>query len=114
MRDASLIRLPRRALFGFIVVTLIAALAAMLAGWFPSRRWAGVVLSLYFAVFLATLALAYVLSGNTLMYHYRTGTVQREHSPGTFWSIVAAHLLLVVVFAIVGGGLWVGMRGGTA
>ena len=112
MRDTSLFRLPRLALFAFVAVTLIAALAAMLAGWLPSRRWAGVVLSLYFAGFLATMALACILSGNTLMHHYRTGTVQRRHSPGTFWSIVAVHLLLAVVLAIVGGVLWAGMRVG--
>jgi uncharacterized membrane protein YhdT len=102
MNQTSLSRLPRRVLFALVIITVMAAIALMLSGFLPPRSWGTFVLPLYFATLLLVLALAYLVSGNTLMHHYRTGTVQRESNPTTFWCIVFVQLGLAVVLFIFG------------
>jgi uncharacterized membrane protein len=102
MNQTSLSRLPRRVLFALVIITVVAAIAGMLSGFLPPRSWGTFVLPLYFATLLLVLALAYLVSGNTLMHHYRTGTIQRESSPTTFWCIVLAHLGLAAALFIFG------------
>jgi hypothetical protein len=81
MNPQSPSRLPRRVLFALIGVTVVGAIVVfaygVLSGWVPPRESAGVVLPLYFAMLLGALTLSFVICGNTLMYHYRSGTVQR-------------------------------------
>jgi hypothetical protein len=43
-----------------------------------------------------------VVSGNTLMHHYRTGTVQRLTDPIWFWCIVGVQSLIAVDLLVVG------------
>jgi len=74
----------------------------MMSGVVPPRSWGSFVLPLYFATLLLVLALAYLVSGNTLMHHYHTGTIQRESSPTTFWCIVFVQLTLAAVLFIFG------------
>ena len=74
----------------------------MVSGFLPPRSWGTVVLPLYFATLLLVLALAYLVSGDTLMHHYRTGTIQRESSPTTFWCIVVVQLGLAAVLFVIG------------
>lgn len=50
---------------------------------------------------LGALTVSFVISGNTLMHHYRTGTVQRETDPRWFWSIVVAQALVALGLAFV-------------
>ena len=102
MNQTSLSRLPRHALFALIVITVVAAIAAMVSGFLPPRSWGTFVLPLYFATLLLVLALAYLVSGNTLMHHYRTGTIQRESSPTTFWCIVFVQLGLAAALFVYG------------
>ena len=71
----------------------------------------GVVLPLYFAALLAALTLSFVISGNTLMHHYRTGTVQRATAPIWFWSIVIVQALIAFGLAVVGSVNWSAMHG---
>lgn len=103
-------RLPRRVFFACIGVTVVLAVAAMivttLTGWTPPPASAGFFLPLYFAMLLAALSLSYALSGNTLIHHHRTGTVQRGSSPGLFWSLVVVQSLLAAVLLVVGFLAW--------
>ena len=101
-------RLPRRVFFTLIATTLLAVAAvvaySIATGWIPPRSFArtytGVVLPLYGAALLAILTLSFVISGNTLMYHSRTGTVQRAADPVWFWSIVGVQSLIAVVLLV--------------
>jgi hypothetical protein len=106
---ATASRLPRRVFFTLIAITLLAVAAAVayaaVSGWIPPRSFAGaytgIFLPLYFAAFLAILTVSFVISGNTLMYHFRTGTVQRATDPAWFWWIVGVQSLIAVVLLIV-------------
>jgi len=101
-------RLPRRVFFAFVGATVLAALSAvcysLATGWLPARSFAAtytrVVLPGYFALLIATLTLSYLLSGNTLMHHYSTGTVQRDSSPSWFWWIVVVQAVAASIAAI--------------
>jgi len=96
--------LPKRVFFAIVGATVVGTLAFaghfILSGKAPPRYFAGtysgVVLPLYFAIFLIALTVSFVISGNTLMHHYRTGTVQRETDPAWFWSIVGAQALIAL------------------
>ena len=110
MKRLSLDNLPRYVLFAFITATVGIALVAVSSGWRPHRNWSGVVLPLLFGALLAAIALACVVSGNTLMHHYRTGTVRRESSPATFWWIVTFHILISVGLFILGAVRWAALR----
>ena len=102
MNQTSPSRLPRRVLFALIIITVVAAAAVMASGFIPPRSWGTFVLPLYFATLWLVLALAYLVSGETLMHHYRTGTIQRESSPTTFWCIVFVQLGLAAVLFVIG------------
>jgi len=112
-------RLPRRVLFGFVGITVAAVLAivsySLASGWVPARSFAGaytgVVLPVYFAMFLGALTLSFVISGNTLMHHFSTGTVQRATSPRWFWCIVVVQALIAFGLAVVGYANWSVMHG---
>jgi hypothetical protein len=99
-------RLPRRVFYSLIGISVAGAIAAFcysaLSGWTPPRAAAGFFLPLYFAVVLFVLTLSFVVSGNTLMFHYRTGTVQRATDPTWFWSIVGVQWFIALVLLIVG------------
>jgi hypothetical protein len=108
-------RLPRRVLFALIGVTVVDAVVVFAygvsSGWVPPRESAGVVLPLYFAMLLAALTLSFVISGNTLMHHYRTGTVQRATDPGWFWWIVSVQSIIGAVLFVIGCVQWSKMYG---
>jgi hypothetical protein len=97
-------RLPRRVLLASVGATVVCALGAFVldlsSGWVPPRESAAVVLPIYLALVLAALTLSFVISGNTLMHHYRTGTVQRATDPVWFWRIV-------IVQSVIAGSLFV-------
>jgi hypothetical protein len=100
MNQTPLSQLPRRVLLAFVVIAVVIAIAAMVLGFLPPRSWGVVVLPLYFASLLFVLALAYLVSGNTLMHHYSTGTIQRKSSPIAFWCILLVQVgLAAVLFA---------------
>jgi hypothetical protein len=103
-------RLPRRVFFALIAVTLIGVLVAfattLFSGWTPSHESGVVVLPFYFGILLAALVLSFVVSGNTLMHHYRTGTVQRATDPGWFWGIVTVQSLIAAALLIFGCAQW--------
>ncbi len=88
---------PRLVLYLFVVLSVVGAIAAMLLGWVPSRESGRIILPFYFAVLLTVLSLACIVSGNTLVRHYRTGTVQRGTSPAWFWGIVAGQLFVATI-----------------
>ena len=102
-------------LFAFVGVTVFGAIVAfaygLSSGWSPPRESAGVVLPLYFAVLLAALALSFVISGNTLMHHYRTGTVQRATDPVWFWWIIAVQSSIAAALFVVGCVQWSRIHG---
>ena len=102
MNQTSPSRLPARVLFAFVSITVAAAVVAMVSGFLPPRSWSTFVLPLYFATLLLALAVACLVSGNTLMHHDRTGTIQRASSPTAFWSIVFAQLGLAAALFVVG------------
>ena len=112
-------RLPRRVLFGFVGTTVAGVIAivaySLASGWVPPRSFAGaytgVVLPVYFAALLGALTLSFVISGNTLMHHYSTGTVQRATSPEWFWTIVIVQALIAFGLAVVGYVNWSAMHG---
>lgn len=87
MSPATRIRWPRVVLTVFILITLLCAAAGILAsirsGWVPARNISGIVLPLYFGALLVVLSVTFVLSGDTLIHHYRTDTVQRASQPGS-------------------------------
>ncbi len=58
--------------------------------------------------------LSYVASGNTLMHHYRTGTVQRDSSPTWFWWIVVVQGLTAVALAVIAHVGWRSLHGAAA
>ena len=97
MNQSSGSHLPRRVLKAFVVITVMAAVAAMVLGFLPPRSWGIVVLPFYFGALLLVLALAYLVSGNTLMHHYSTGTIQRQSSPIAFWCIVLVQVGIAAV-----------------
>jgi hypothetical protein len=103
-------RLPRCVFFAFIGVTVVGVIAAfafgLSSGWVPPRESAGVILPLYFAVLLAVLALTFVISGNTRMHHYRTGTVQRATEPVWFWRIVTVQSVIAAALFVIGCIQW--------
>lgn len=80
-------------------------------GWVPPRESAAVVLPLYFAVLLLVLSIAFVLSGDTLMYHHTTGTIQRATSPVEFWSVVGVQTVLAVVLFVIAAIKWRALYG---
>jgi len=102
-------RLPRRVFFGFVGATVAVVLGvvaySVTTGWVPARSFAGiysrVLLPAYFAALVGTLTLSYVVSGNTLMHHYRTGTVQRGTSPAWFWWIIIVQTLIALALAAI-------------
>ncbi len=108
-------RLPRRVLFAFVGVAVASAIIVfaygVLSDWVPPRESAGVVLPVYFAMLLAALALSFVISGNTLMHHYRTGTVQRATNPVWFWWIIAVQSIIAAVLLAIGCVQWSKMYG---
>ena len=112
-------RLPRRVFFAFVRATFV-AIATTVAysistGWVPPRSfggaYSGIVLPLYFATFLAVMTLSFVVSGNTLMHHYRTGTVQRATDPTWFWSIVIVQAVIAAALLVVGFRNWNTLHG---
>jgi hypothetical protein len=111
MSPENLKRLPRRVFMGFVGVTIVTALAGMLGGWYPRRDLSSIILPIYGAVLLGVLSGTYVISGNTLMHHYRTGTIQRSTSPRSFWTIVVAQLAIAVVMAVIGCLQWSKLHG---
>jgi hypothetical protein len=102
-------------LFAFVGVTIVGAIGGfaygLSSGWVPPRESAAVALPLYFAVLLAGLALSFVISGNTLMHHYRTGTVQRVTDPVWFWWIIAVQSSAAAVLFVFGCVQWSKMYG---
>ena len=115
MNDQRPSRLPRRALFASIGVTVVSALAALAiglsSGWTPRRESAGVVLPVYFAVLLTVLTVSFVISGNTLMHHHRTGTVQRATDPVLFWRIVTIQSVIAGLLFFFGLVSWSNLNG---
>lgn len=105
--------LPRRVFFAFIGVTAIAIIVAfaftVTSGWVPSRESAAVVLPLYFAVLLSVMSLSFVVSGNTLMHHHRTGTIARDTDPVSFWWIVWVQVAIAAMLLVVGCVQWAGL-----
>ena len=94
-------RLPFHVLIGFIACTVVAMVVGGVWGWLPLRESSGIVITIYFAILLAVLGVSYIVSGNTLMHHYRTGTVQRSTSPGVFWAIVSGQFVISVALAVI-------------
>jgi hypothetical protein len=105
--------LPRRVFFAFIGIAAIAMIAAFaltfITGWVPPRESAAIVLPLYFAVLLSVLSLSFVVSGNTLMHHHRTGTIQRDTDPVSFWWIVGVQVAIAAILLVVGCVQWAGL-----
>jgi hypothetical protein len=106
-----MMKLPWYALFAYIGATMVAAVAGMVSGWVPRRELSGVVMPLYFGTFLAMMALAYCLSGNTVLHHHRTGTIQRANNPTTFRVVVFVHVGLSFILIAMGVVRWMGSRG---
>ena len=108
-------RLPRRVLFSFIGLTVVGLAAAFTystqTGWVPPRAWSSFVLPFYFASLLAALTLSFIASGNTLMHHFRTGTVQRASDPVWFWSIVTAQIVIAATLVVIGYLNWKSSHG---
>jgi hypothetical protein len=107
--------LPRRVLAALVGVTIVVVVVAFAASsyynWAPPRAYAGVILPIYFAVFLAVLTLSFVISGNTLMHHYRTGTVQRATDPVWFWRIVTVQSVMAGLLLFFGFVSWSNLNG---
>jgi len=97
-----------------VVVAVLALAIGARFGWAPRRELAGVILPIYFAVLLAVLTLSFVVSGNTLMHHYRTGTVQRATDPVWFWRIVTAQSGIAGLPLLFGLVSWSKLSGGAA
>jgi hypothetical protein len=108
-------RLPRRVFFAFIGLTVVGLSAAFVysvaSGWTPLRSASAFVLPLYFAALLSVLTVSFVISGNTLMRHFRTGTVQRATDPRWFWSIVIVQSIIAGVLLVVGYVKWSAVHG---
>lgn len=110
--------LPKRTLKVFVAVSVTVALVAfcfsLFSGWVPSQKSGVVGLPLWFALLLAALTASFVVSGNTLMHHFRTGTVQRVHNPVAFWVIVAVQTFLVLILLFVSYHNWTSWYAGAA
>lgn len=110
MKPSTPSPLPRRIFFALIGITVIAIIVAfaftVFSGWVPPRESAGVVLPLYFAAFLSVMTLSFVVSGNTLMHHHRTGTIQRATDPVAFWWVVWVQVAIAVVLLVVACAQW--------
>jgi multisubunit Na+/H+ antiporter MnhB subunit len=106
MSPENLNRLPWRVFIGFVGATVVIVLAGLLGGWHPRRELSSVILPIYGAVLLGVLSCTYVISGNTLVHHFRTGTIQRSTSPRSFWTVVVAQLAIAVVMAVIGCLQW--------
>jgi hypothetical protein len=106
---------PRRVFLVFMAITALGIAAAIVVtvvtGWVPPRGSATVVLPLYFAVLLLALSAAFVSSGDTLMHHHATGTIQRATSPVEFWSVVAVQVVLAFVLLVFAAFKWRGIYG---
>jgi hypothetical protein len=98
--DPKASRLPRFVLYAFVAAGVAAALAAVSLGW--ETRGRSHLLLFYFAALAAALALAYLFSGNTLMHHFRTGTINRRSSPAAYWVVVVVHFALAAVLLVLG------------
>lgn len=107
--------LPRRvflACMGLTALGIAVALAfTVTVGWLPPRESAGVVLPLYFALLLIVLSVSSVVSGDTLMHHHRTGTIQRASSPVEFWCVNAVQIALAAVLLVAGCLRWQALYG---
>jgi hypothetical protein len=110
MNPLALRRLPRLVFATFVGITVTGIIAGFLAtiltGWVPPRDTAGIFLPLYFGTLLGVLALTFIVSGNTLMHHFRTGTVERASNPVWFWCIVAVQLALAAILLVIGCWRW--------
>jgi hypothetical protein len=99
----------------FVGCTIVVAVVALALGTYfgraPRRELAGVILPIYFAVLLAVLTLSFVISGNTLMHHYRTGTVQRATDPVWFWRIVTVQSVIAGLLLFFGLVSWSNLNG---
>jgi len=88
---------------------------SLTSGWVPPRSSSGVylraVLPLYFATLLSILTLSFIISRNTMMHHYRSGTVQPATDPIWLWWIVSVQALIALVLAIVGCVNWIVLHG---
>jgi len=94
------------------VVCIITALAVTaVSGWTPPRESAAVVLPIYFAVLLLALAVSFVASGNTLMHHARTGTIQRAADPISFWWVVGVQFTIAAALLVLGCVEWSRLSG---
>ncbi len=108
----NLQRLSHYVLYGFITVVVVAVLviiAIFSSGSIPPRESSGyiwVILPLALGVFLLVMTLSFVISGNALMHHYRTGTVQRATDPTWFWLIVKIQSVIAAILLIIGTVQW--------
>jgi|BarGraIncu00222A_1022003.scaffolds.fasta_scaffold448913_1 hypothetical protein len=113
----NLHRLPHYVLYAYISVVVVAVLviiAIFSSGSIPPRESSGyiwVILPLALGVFLLVMTFSFVISGNTLMHHYRTGTVQRATDPTWFWWIVKVQSLIAVVLLVIGTVQWFKLHG---
>jgi hypothetical protein len=113
----NLLRLPHYVLYTFITVVFVAVLviiAIFSSGSVPPRESSGyiwVILPLALGVFLVVMTLSFVISGNTLMHHYRTGTVQRATDPTWFWWIVTVQSIIAAILLIIGTAQWFKLHG---
>lgn len=110
--------LPRRVFIACVSLTAIGIAIALavsaITGWLPSRESAGFILPLYFALLLLVLSLAFIVSGNTLMHHHFTGTIQRATDPVSLWCVVGVQLALAAVLAVVALVQWCRLYGSAA
>ena len=107
MTDRKLSHLPWYVLYVIVAAAAVAIAVSATFGWLPRDRDFGfTVVIIFLGILLAALALASILSGNTLMHHFRTGTVQRDTSPVTFWCIVIGHIVVAVFLLYLGFARW--------
>jgi hypothetical protein len=112
-------RLPHYVLYVFVAlvfVTAIVIIAIFASGSLPvppreSAGYVWVILPLALGAFLLLMTLSFVISGNTLMHHYRTGTVQRATEPGWFWGIVKVQSVIAAILLIIGTVQWFRLHG---
>ncbi len=109
-------RLPARVFYLCVALTIAVVAGffcySLVTGWVPQRSssgiFTGIILPLWGGALLAIVTASYVISGDTMMHHYRTGTVQRASEPRWFWMIVkvqsgvAALLLLIGCANLIG------------
>ena len=110
-------RLPHCVLFAFVALVFVAAITISVifaSGSVPPRESAGymwVILPLALGVFLLLMTLSFVVSGNTLMHHYRTETVQRATDPTVFWWIIKVQSVIAAILLIIGTVQWFKLHG---